>query len=177
MFSQLRRMLRASQCDSSAARALEYSTWSSKNTVACATNDNAKNHRFSLRVQILARFSDSIFTDLGISEPEFELAKAEIAISIHGLAEHRRLTAGEAAALLKVPKSDLPALFQGRLATCSIDQLLRMLTWLGDDVESCRTSGEQSAAARAFTHEPPAPRSAARPMRAQHRPPPCGGSQ
>ena len=34
-----------------------------------------------------------------------------------------------------MPKSDLPALFQGRLATCTLDQLLRMLTWLGDDVE------------------------------------------
>lgn len=30
---------------------------------------------------------------------------------------------------------ELPALLQGRLATCSIDQLLRMLTLLGDDVE------------------------------------------
>jgi predicted XRE-type DNA-binding protein len=50
-------------------------------------------------------------------------------------AEHRRLTPDEAAAPLNVPKSDVAALFQGRLATCSLDQLLRMLTWLGDDVE------------------------------------------
>jgi hypothetical protein len=34
-----------------------------------------------------------------------------------------------------VPKSELLALFQGRLASCSLDQLLRMLTWLGDDIE------------------------------------------
>ena len=50
------------------------------------------------------------------------------------IAEHRRLTPDEAAALLNVPKSDVAALFQGRLATCSVGQLLRM-TWLGDDVE------------------------------------------
>jgi predicted XRE-type DNA-binding protein len=50
------------------------------------------------------------------------------------IAEHRRLTPDEAAALLNVPKSDVAALFQ-RLATCSVGQLLRMLTWLGDDVE------------------------------------------
>lgn len=58
-----------------------------------------------------------------------------MAIRIQRLAEHRRLTPDDAAALLKVPKSELPALFQGRLATCSVDQLLRVLTWLGDDVE------------------------------------------
>jgi prophage regulatory protein len=72
---------------------------------------------------------------LGLSEPDVELAKAELAIRIHRLAERGRLTPHEASALLKVPESELLALFQGRLATCSIDQLLRMLTWLGDDVE------------------------------------------
>jgi prophage regulatory protein len=79
--------------------------------------------------------SGNVFTDLGLHEPDVELAKADLAIRIHRLAEHRRLTPDEAAAALQVPKSELRALFQGRLATCSLDQLLRMLTWLGDDVE------------------------------------------
>jgi prophage regulatory protein len=79
--------------------------------------------------------SGKLFADLAISEPDVELAKADLAIRIQRLLEHRRLTAAQAAALLKVPESDLPALFQGSLATCSLDQLLRMLTWLGDDVE------------------------------------------
>jgi prophage regulatory protein len=79
--------------------------------------------------------SNSFFADLGILEPDVELAKGDVAIRIHRLAEHRRLTADEAAAVLKVPTPELEALFRGRLATCSLDQLLRMLTWLGDDVE------------------------------------------
>jgi predicted DNA-binding transcriptional regulator AlpA/predicted XRE-type DNA-binding protein len=79
--------------------------------------------------------SGNVFADLGLIEPDVELAKADLAIRIHRLAEHRRLTADEAAALLQLQRSELPALFQGRLATCSLDQLLRMLTWLGDDVE------------------------------------------
>src|SRR5262245_43010987 len=76
-----------------------------------------------------------VFADLGISEPDVAIAKAELAIRIHRVAEHRRLTSDEAATLLKVSRSDLPALFDGRLATCSLDQLLRLLTYLGDDVE------------------------------------------
>jgi prophage regulatory protein len=72
---------------------------------------------------------------LGLAEPDVEVAKADLAIRIHRLAEHRRLTPQEAAGLLKVPESELPALFQGRLASCSLDQLVRMLTWLGDDIE------------------------------------------
>ena len=61
------------------------------------------------------------------------------------IAEHRRLTPDEAAALLNVPKSDVAAPFQGRLATCSVDQLLRMLTWLGNDVEILIASKKQAA--------------------------------
>jgi predicted DNA-binding transcriptional regulator AlpA/predicted XRE-type DNA-binding protein len=79
--------------------------------------------------------SGNVFSDLGISEPDVEIAKADLAIRVQRLAEHRRLTPKEAAALLKVAESELPTLFQGRLASCSLDQLLRMLTWLGDDVE------------------------------------------
>lgn len=79
--------------------------------------------------------SGNVFEDLGISEPDVELAKADLAIRIQRLAEHRRLARDEAAALLKVPQSNLADLFHGRFATCSIDQLLRILTCLGDDVE------------------------------------------
>lgn len=79
--------------------------------------------------------SGSVFRDLGTSEPDIELAKADLAIRIQRLAEHRRLTCEEAAALLRVTKSEVGDLFRGRLATCSLDQLLRVLTCLGDDVE------------------------------------------
>jgi predicted DNA-binding transcriptional regulator AlpA/predicted XRE-type DNA-binding protein len=81
------------------------------------------------------RSSGNVFADLGIAQPDVELAKADLAIRIQRLVQERRLTPDEAAALLRVPSSELVALFHGRLATCSLDQLLRMLTFLGDDVE------------------------------------------
>src|SRR5262249_58386397 len=78
---------------------------------------------------------ENILVNLGITQPDVELAKADLAIRIQQLAGRRRLTPDQAAALLNVPKSDLRGLFQGRLATCSLDELMRMLLWLGDDVE------------------------------------------
>jgi predicted DNA-binding transcriptional regulator AlpA/predicted XRE-type DNA-binding protein len=77
----------------------------------------------------------NLLASLGIPEPDVELAKADLATRVHRLAQLRHCSSEEAAALLSVQPSELPALLQGRLATCSIDQLLRMLTWLGDDVE------------------------------------------
>lgn len=77
----------------------------------------------------------SASTGIGLPEPDVELAKAELVTRIYRLFEQRRLTADEAAALLKVPISELAGLFEVRLGTCSLDQLLRMLAWLGDDVE------------------------------------------
>jgi predicted DNA-binding transcriptional regulator AlpA/predicted XRE-type DNA-binding protein len=79
--------------------------------------------------------SGNVLEDLGVPEPDIVLAKADLAIRVQRLAEHRQLTPNQAATVLKVPPSDLADLFQGRLATCSFDQLLRMLTCLGDDVE------------------------------------------
>jgi prophage regulatory protein len=88
-----------------------------------------------MRDPYLPRGSGNVFSELGLLEPDVELAKADLSVRIQQLATHRRLTPEEAASILSVPKSELPGLFQGRLATRSLDQLLRMLTWLGDDVE------------------------------------------
>jgi predicted XRE-type DNA-binding protein len=56
---------------------------------------------------ILPPSTGNVFADLGLREPDVELAKADLAIRIYRLAEHRRLTPDEAAALLNVPRSEL----------------------------------------------------------------------
>ena len=76
------------------------------------------------------RNSGNVLAAVGISEPDLELAKADLVARIHRVLEQRRISPEETAALLKVTTSELPVLLQGRLATCSVDQLLRMLTWL-----------------------------------------------
>jgi prophage regulatory protein len=72
---------------------------------------------------------------LGIAQPDFEAAKTDVAARIHRLLEQRRALPAAIAALLQVRESELATLFQGRLATCSLDQLLRTLTWFGDDID------------------------------------------
>jgi prophage regulatory protein len=79
--------------------------------------------------------SGNMLTTLGIADRDIEAAKADLVAHVHRLLERRRVWPEEAAAVLNVSASELPALFQGRLATCSLDQLLRVSAWLGDDID------------------------------------------
>jgi prophage regulatory protein len=93
---------------------------------------------------------------LGIAQPDFEAAKSDVAARIHRLLEQRRVLPDAIAALLQVRESELSSLFQGRLATCSLDQLLRTLTWLGDDIDILirpRGLGQTRGGVRVFKTE------------------------
>jgi prophage regulatory protein len=79
--------------------------------------------------------SGHVLGALGIAQPDFEAAKTDVAARIHRLLEQRRVLPDAIAALLQIRESELSTLFQGRLATSSLDQLLRTLTWLGDDID------------------------------------------
>lgn len=79
--------------------------------------------------------SGNVLAAVGIPEPDVEVAKADLVGRIHRLLDQRPMSPERAGALLNVSAAELPALLQGRLATCSLDQLLRLLAWLGDDVE------------------------------------------
>ena len=72
---------------------------------------------------------------LGIADRDVEAAKADLVAHVHRRLEQRRVWPEEAAAILNVSASELPVLFRGRLATCSLDQLLRVSAWLGDDID------------------------------------------
>ncbi len=71
--------------------------------------------------------SGNVFADLGVAEPEEELAKAQLAGHIRGAIKRRRLTQAEAAALIGVDQPKVSALINGRLAGFSSDRLLRCL--------------------------------------------------
>lgn len=79
--------------------------------------------------------SGNVFADLGLSDPEERLAKADLAIAISREIESRDLTQAEAADLLGVAQPDVSNLMRGRLVGYSIERLTRLLNALGQDVE------------------------------------------
>ena len=84
---------------------------------------------------VVEESSGNVFADLGLSEPEERLAKADLAIAISREIGSRGLTQEEAADLLGVAQPDISNLTRGRLSGYSIERLTRLLNTLGQDVE------------------------------------------
>jgi predicted XRE-type DNA-binding protein len=79
--------------------------------------------------------SGNVFADIGVAEPEEELAKAQLASRIRQVIRGRRLTQVAAAAVMGIDQPKVSALLNGRLANFSSERLMRLLTRLGHDVE------------------------------------------
>jgi len=79
--------------------------------------------------------SGNVFADMGVAEPEEELAKAQLASHIRDTVKRRRLTQIQAAHLMGLDQPKVSALMNGRLAGFSSERLMRFLAALGQDVE------------------------------------------
>ena len=79
--------------------------------------------------------SGNVFADIGLPEPEDELAKAQLASCIRQVIKRRRLTQVAAASRMGIDQPKVSAILNGRLANFSGDRLMRLLTALGQDVE------------------------------------------
>ena len=79
--------------------------------------------------------SGNVFADIGVREPEEELAKAKLASRIRDIIRQRRLTQVAAATMLRIDQPKVSALLNGRLTSFSSERLMRLLTRLGQDVE------------------------------------------
>jgi predicted XRE-type DNA-binding protein len=78
--------------------------------------------------------SGNVFADLGLSNADELLAKAELARTIRRLIEQRDLTQMEAARLLGTKQPKVSDLFRGRLDGFSMERLYRFLNALVQDV-------------------------------------------
>lgn len=77
----------------------------------------------------------NVFADLGASQPEEELAKAQLASRIRQVIREGRLTQTAAAVVMGVDQPKVSALLNGRLESFSSERLMRLLTRLGQDIE------------------------------------------
>lgn len=78
--------------------------------------------------------TDNIFADLGLPNPEEELAKAKLATEIYYVIKQKKLTQVKAANLLGVDQAKVSALMTGKLSGFSIERLFKFLNDLGQDV-------------------------------------------
>lgn len=83
----------------------------------------------------VTRGSGNVFSDLGLSNPDERLAKAELARTISQVIKERALTQREAAALMGIDQPKVSHVLHGRLADFSTDRLLSFLIGLGRDIE------------------------------------------
>jgi len=79
--------------------------------------------------------SGNVFADIGLSNPEERLAKADLAIRITETIRARRLTQTQAARVLKIDQPKISRLLRGQLSGFSTERLMHFLTMLGRDVE------------------------------------------
>ena len=70
-------------------------------------------------VIIVTASSGNVFADLGVPQPEEELAKAQLASRIREVIRRSRLTQAAAAALMGVDQPKVSAVLNGRLANFS----------------------------------------------------------
>lgn len=78
--------------------------------------------------------SGNIFADLGLSNPEELLAKAEAAIEISHIIKKKHLTQTQAAEILGVDQPKVSAILRGKLRSFSLERLFRFLNALGTTV-------------------------------------------
>ena len=77
----------------------------------------------------------NVFADLGIANPEQELAKAQLTLLIRRILLARRLTQTQAAEILGVKQPQVSLLMRNRHGTFSVSRLIDFLTALGQDVQ------------------------------------------
>ncbi|MBD2523910.1 MULTISPECIES: helix-turn-helix domain-containing protein [unclassified Nostoc] len=77
----------------------------------------------------------NVFADLGLSNPEERLIKAELARKISEIIANHQLNQVQAAEVLGIDQPKISALTRGKLKDFSIDRLIRFINILGNDVE------------------------------------------
>ena len=80
--------------------------------------------------------SGNVFADIGLPEPEEELAKAQLANCVREVIRRQCLTQVAAAARMGIDQPKVSAILNGRLTNFSSDRLMRLLTELGQDIEA-----------------------------------------
>lgn len=92
----------------------------------------------------IVKGSTNVYADLGMSDPEEMLVKAQLATKIGEIIKQRRITQVQAAELLGMPQPKLSNMLRGRFRGISEAKMLECLTRLGRDVQIVIKSASRS---------------------------------
>jgi predicted XRE-type DNA-binding protein len=95
--------------------------------------------------------SGNVFADLGLSNPEERLLKAELAVHIRRIIEQKGWAQTRAAELIGLDQPKVSRLLRGQLSGFSVDRLFNVLNRLGHDIE-IRISAEEHAPGEAHMY-------------------------
>ncbi len=86
--------------------------------------------------------SGNVFADLGVSDPDVALAKAQLAQRLIDIMDERGLTQHAAAKMLELDQPKVSAIVHGRLRGFSVERLMQLLTRFNQDVAIVVTPAE-----------------------------------
>ena len=84
---------------------------------------------------VIEKSSGNIFADIGFSNDQEMLVKANLALKISEIIAQRRLTQIEAALVLGIPQPKLSKLLRGQFHGVSETKMLECLNRLGRDIQ------------------------------------------
>ncbi len=79
--------------------------------------------------------SKNVFADLGYSDPDTHLLKAQLVSRIDEILTEKKLTQVQAAQAMGISQPDVSRLLKGQFRDISVERIMRLLTRLGCDVD------------------------------------------
>ena len=83
----------------------------------------------------IRRGSKNVFADLGYSDPDTHLLKAQLVNRIDDILSEQKLTQTEAAKIMGLSQPDVSRLLKGQFREMSVERIMRILMRLGCKVD------------------------------------------
>ena len=104
----------------------------------------------------IRRGSTNLFSDLGYSDPDTHLLKAELVNRMIGIVRERKLTQTAVAQLTGLSQPDVSRLLKGQFREMSVERIMKVLARLGCEIDIVvRSKGDASPVQAIHYHPAP----------------------
>lgn len=102
----------------------------------------------------IRRGSPNLFSDLGYSDPDTHLLKAQLVNRVIGIVRDRKLTQTAVAQLTCLSQPDVSRLLKGQFREISVERIMKVLTRLGCAIDIVVRSKDDASPAPAIHYQP-----------------------